>query len=219
MLQSVIFIDRNWMQWYTGTSPTILSANFPPKAVVDLEVMDREAMRNFIKAFIAQYHIVPLSVIIVLSSSIYLYEDIPSDKDKEERISEEFLSSVPFENFTSKEYPLEKGKRIVAVSKSLYEIIRQTLESAGFVIAAIIPEFILDQHAAKRWLDAEMGKAIVRSVDSLKLKTILTQEEVNEEEVQKRQIFMTKNKRAMILGIVFALLILILIVLIIKMGI
>jgi hypothetical protein len=205
------------MQWYTGT--TILSVNFPPKAVVDLEVVDRPAIENLLKSFITEHHVAPSAVIIVLSASVYLSEDFTDNKEISDDMRNEFISTVPFEEYTVKQYKIEKGYRLVSVSKTLYELMRQTLEKNNFQIAGVIPEFVLGTQSTKRWLDEDMARAVIKSVDTIKDYNLLSAEEVTEQAREKHQVFMTKNKRAMILGGVFFFLILILIVLIIKQGI
>lgn len=217
MAQLFAFIDRNWIQWYVPTgNPPVLTVNFPQSAVRDLEVLDRGALVAFLQSAIKEHHIEPSQIVMVLSEDTFFWADIPKGNN-DDALKEEFLSNVPFENYTTTPLPFASGERIIAVPLEFYETIQKTLESAGFQILAILPVFALSDMGNKRWLDADMVHYIEKNIDKLKQFTIVTKEEIKRQESEKREVFYAKNRRAMVLGVIFFILIFILIVMIFRM--
>ncbi len=94
---------------------------------------------------------------------------------------------------------------------------QKTLEAASFQIVAILPVFTLGELGAKRWLDADMVRYVEKNIDKLKQFTIVTKEEIQRKQTEKREVFYAKNRRALVLGILFAGLILILIYMLMRM--
>lgn len=212
----LIYIDRNWMQWYFDSTGALTTANFPPAAIHDLEVTDEQAFRTFLQAFVSQYHVIPSQVVIILSDDAYLWLDLPKDKTKAQGAIDAFIESIPFDQFITKELPMSAGTRLLAVPTSIYQIMRSFLEASGFQLLSVLPTFVLGVSSGKRWMDQDMAKHVIKNLEALKTFTLVTQEETKRKETANRELFLAKNKRAMVLGVVFAGLLLILLFLVIR---
>ena len=203
-----------------GSLPSIITLDVPDVLIHDLEVVGKDAFYSLIKQWVKQYNIVGSQLIIIFSTSSY-FEKIfsPSEQTQVETDVLKFFDTVPLESIWTKVYTFDKGKRAVAISKTLYETIHQGFSLQGLPTKAVLPAFALGQMSSKRVLDAEMIHFVVNEIDSLGRQSLLDTQELSvlspqEKAVQATNVPKKSSQLPMLLG-VFGVLIVILVVVII----
>ncbi len=212
----ILFIDRNRFYLCSGVVSNIAVLDVPESILHDLEVIQKDGFYTLIKQWVKEYALVGSQLIIVLSTRTYFeklfltaeYDQIESDILK-------FFDTVPYEAIWTKVYPADKGKRAVALNKSLYEALYQGFALQGVTEKAILPEFTLGAFAGKQALTAETAEYVFKNVDILSKQSLLDiQESITASLPPKGDAAVSKKKSNLpaLLG-VFGMLILILVIL------
>lgn len=225
--EDVLYLDRERFDFFDSGSGRILSFPYQPNAISALDVVNQQELENQIKTFIDQYKISPANLVVILSQNVLFEKDlvkIPVDQQTAE--IEKFLDVVPFDALATKLIPIHDGVRISAVNKNLCDGIAQSLEKLSFVIEGIVPyEELQPEIAQATALDGPTLSVILKKLDSIKsFSFILTTKAPQKakptgpDQASARKITteMPSKGRILLLGGVFAILIIVLIFVIVN---
>jgi len=214
----ILFIDRNRFQLYGGNLTGIVSLDVPEVILRDLDVISRDGFYTLMKQWIKQYNIVGSQLVLILSESSY-FEKIftPGQHTEVETDVLKFFDMVPFESIWTKVYPAEKGKRAVAISKSLYEAIHQGFSLQGLPTKAVIPAFALGPESTKRVMDPELAGYIMKNLDTLVKASLMDTQELSlavPQEKKEEEVSTPKKKSnlPLLLGVFGALMLILIVV-------
>ena len=193
----VIYLDRQRLDFFGSNMVTnIVHLDFPINVIKDLEVAEKDELSIIIKAFIEFYKIIPSSVVLVLSPNIYFENNLPlSQENPPEAEIQNFLDNIPFENIESKVFREQSQAKIIATNKDLCEEIKNAFEKQGFIVEAVIPEFVLGKYIPfKNSMDLETCRLILEKFDSFKPENLLTKQVLLPSEQTTPEDFRTKSK-------------------------
>jgi hypothetical protein len=211
----ILFIDRGRMQLFGGNLTGIVTIEIPPAIFSDLDVIRRDDLYTLIKQCVKQYNLTGSSLIMVLSEATY-FEKLfpPGDNSEIDSTILKFFDTVPYEAVWTRVYQTEKGKRAIAINKSLYEAFHQGFTLQGLSTKALLPSCVLGQMSVKRTLDKQLADYIVNSIDSLAKQSLLDESEASQSSVPGEIELPASKKKSnvpLLLG-VFGVLLIILIV-------
>lgn len=221
---AILYLDKNGFYFYASDMPAMVSLAFLETSVKDMDVINPSSIMNQINSFISQYQIPPTIIMLILSPNITFEKDVVglSIEAQAESISG-FLDTVPFESVISKEYPLEKGVKVIGANDDLYQELRVSFEKAASIIDSVIPYQMLgDDQSLIRNFTTESAIQLIKRSDHLKqftmLKTtkqkIATQNNIEEKQPSKPK---ANKPRLFIMAGVFILLFIVLGIMIIRM--
>lgn len=214
----IIYLDRNGFLFFEKTLPQVISIPFQPDVVANLDILDRDKIKNQVKQLLTTHKIKPTTLIIILATGV-LFEKILPEVTEEQKLDEikKFLENMPFENVSTITYKLEKGYRVIAMNRDLYETIKETFASEGFTVVAVVPVFSLGKDIdLSHGFSLEMGNRILKKFSSISPDDYVVHKEEKTERYENKienkiAVFSSKNKRLTILIAIFALLILLLV--------
>ncbi len=211
----VVFVDRNRLQFYGGTSPSVLTLDIPPAVCKDLEIVNRDALYTLVNQWLKQNNLGGARLLFVLSPMTY-FDKVMTTSGESEQETEilMFYDSVPFEDLATKVLTIANKKIAFAVNRDYMDAIRHAFTLQGFQIIAVVPAVILGSLATKRWLDAEMGLYILKHIDTLRTQTLIEREDEANQGSPPITPTAQNNPRIMTLVGVFGLLLLVLIAMI-----
>lgn len=149
----ILFVDRNGFSIFQETLANILRLNFPPEAVANLDVINKDGLITLIDSFIEKNKVLSSNLIVILSDEIIYEKDIErqglagheSEMESIKRQDIEiqnFLENVPFEEVLAKAIKVENTTRLVAVNKDLVSSIVDPFRKKGSIVLAIVPSFL-----------------------------------------------------------------------------
>ena len=193
------------------------SIRFPFKADVvrDLEVINTAALSEQIKAWVAQYKIIPADLTILLADDLLFSKviTVPDPKSREDAINT-FIDAVPFEETAVVQVPFQGSVAVSVANKSYYDAFKKAFEALGFSIMLVLPAFLLNKEVnlAKSQDIASFNLAL-KKADTYRQYSLLSQ--IQHQPValagDKEKGEPKKNMRLFLLLGIFGLLILILI--------
>lgn len=207
--KSVVFISRDHLELAPYSTPTVLRFDFIPKIIRDLEVINKEELYVYIKAFTEHYKVPAGNLIITLSDEISFQTDLTGSNQNIEEVSRDFIEMVPFENVGYKIIHYDKTIKLVAFNRNLYEAIKQAFTDSGFNILAVLPMQSYERgKGVVSGLDYEIAKNIANNYESFKQDNLLSSQpslfvKQNQENISKGE---RKNSRELILIIIFLIL-------------
>ncbi len=220
----VIYLERNSLYFYGANIANIIKFEFPPQAVRDLDVVNKDLLSKQIGLFIDTNKIHPSRVMIILSPNIVFEKVFPlMEENKLEIEIQKYLDNIPFENVITKKYVVDKTTKIIVVNKLLYEIVKNAFEQKSFMVEAIAPFSSLKINPqAKNNFSAETAKLIINKFDSLKQDGMSINQEnptqTNQKLLNNKFLKDPKNKRGLILIFIFVLLVIVLVILFVLSG-
>jgi len=211
----ILFINRNTFQLFGGNLTGIVTVEAPENILRDGDVISADGAYTLIKQMAKQYLLTGTQLVLVLSNLMY-YEKIfsPVQSTQLENDVLNFFNVVPYESLLTKVYDIEKGKRAVAVNRSLFETIRQGFALQGIPVKALVPACLLGLSANTHVLTAEVVSEIMRNVDNLTKQSIIDTQEAAPVVSESGNTSSTPKKKSqlpLLLG-VFGVLILVLVV-------
>ena len=170
----ILFINRNTFQLFGGNLTGIVTVEVPESILRDGDVISADGAYTLIKQMAKQYVLTGSQLFVVLSDLMYyekIFSLVQSTQLENDVLS--FFNVVPYESLLTKVYDFEKGKRAVAVNKTLYETIRQGFALQGIPVKAVVPACQLGSSAGAHTLTAEIASGIMRNIDNLTRQSIL----------------------------------------------
>jgi hypothetical protein len=176
----ILYINQNTFQFVGGNLSGVLTIQLPDSIIRDTEVINRDGLYTLINQWVKQYMLSGTQLIVILSEVSY-FEKIFSSAESTQLESDilKFFDVVPYESLLTKVYPHEKGKRAVAINKSLYESIQQGFSLQGVPVKGVIPGFTLGKFSTNRSLDAETALFIFKNLDTLIKQNVFEVQELN----------------------------------------
>lgn len=103
-----------------------------------------------------------------------LKEDQLRLEEERKRQIQLFLEIVPFEEIASKTYKIDKGVKVIATNKKLYETFIHACAKLSFLIDSVIPITLLPKHINEgSVMNQEVAKKIFKKFESLRVFSML----------------------------------------------
>jgi hypothetical protein len=216
----VLFLVRDRFYLYDGSA--VLTLEFPPTIVQDLDVKNRDGLNDLITLFIHNNKLVPAQLFFILSESVCFSKDfpigIPADAVKVEAATKEFLDSIPFSSVVSKVYKTPTSTRVVGSNQDLIDTIFVAFENKGFGISALAPANIFPDFGSATDLSPDTAQTVLNKRESVIAASMVGERTVKEQQLATSQTAVPKNKLLPYLIGGFILLLVILVILIIRRG-
>jgi len=177
----ILFLLIDKFQIYSPYLPNILEFRFVPELIRDYDLINKELLENLIKVFLANNKIAASNMVIIVADNASFIKDFMPPQSANQQVAvapslenlqdqaNKFLEYVPFENVTSKVFPLTNGVRAYATNQDIYEGIKSVLEKQGFIIDAVIPQFAFAPELNNKFsLDGQAVGIILQKIDLLK---------------------------------------------------
>lgn len=175
---ALLYLDKNGFYFYEAGLESVISLAFLPSSVRDMDVINGASIMAQIKTFIEQYKIAPATIAMILSPNISFEKDIiglTSDAQAEE--VKKFIDTIPFESVLSKQYPIEKGVKVIGCNEDIYSELKVGFEKSAFSVDMVIPyQLLASDQVLIQNLTAENASQLLKRIDHLKQFTLLTQE-------------------------------------------
>ena len=169
---TVVFLDKNRIQFYESRDGTLVSLEVPETIMRDLEIANPTALGESVKTFLNQNHISASVSILVFSDTVVLTRELTGTREEKELEFQKFLDAVPFENILSRRYVFGEHDIAIAMPRAGFEPLIAILQEARFPVMAVVPTFTLGPMKNKRWLDAEMGKFVAGKAETIAAESI-----------------------------------------------
>lgn len=216
----VLLLTRNRLFLYDGSA--VLTLEFPPALVQDLDVKNRDGLHDLITLFIRDNKLAPAQIFFVLSEAVCFSKDFPvggpEGVPKIEAEIKEFIDAIPFSTVVSKVYNTPTVIRAVGSNQDLIDTIFDSFEDKGFGISALIPANIFPDFAAVSDLTPEVAQVILSKKEAVAGASMVGERTVKEQQLATSQTAVPKNKLLPYLIGGFVLLLIILVVVILKRG-
>jgi hypothetical protein len=160
-IDTIIFVLRDKLQFYSGGQ--ILTFALAPAVVKDIEVLDREAFKTGMIAFLDKNSITLGTTVILLSETVcFISEPIPK-RQKPEAVLAAFLSTLPFEN------PIARilGDKIVGTNKDFHQLINEVIGQRGGRVKMVSPSFLSKETFGKKELDTDIIRFVQNNEEAL----------------------------------------------------
>jgi len=173
---AILYLDKNGFYFYEVGLSSVVSLAFLATSVKDMDVINGANIVTQIGSFIEQYQIPPSLVTIIVSPNITFekdFFDLISDT-LEEKIKK-FIDTIPFESIMAKQYPIEKGVKVIGWNEELYLELKSSFEKYSFILDAVIPYQLLgsDQALIQNFTQ-DNATQLLRRIDRLKQFSMLT---------------------------------------------
>lgn len=141
---ALLYLDKNGFYFFENGLPTVVSMAFLETSVKDMDVVNGASILTQVKNFVDQYHLTPASITIVLSPNITFEKEITGlPTEEQEDAVKKFIDTIPFESTMTKNYPIEKGVKVIGYNDDLYQELKMSFEKAGLSIDMVIPYQLL----------------------------------------------------------------------------
>lgn len=205
----VLFIEKNLCQVYTDGAQNVLTYQYPPNIIQDLEIIQLEEFHKQLLQFLAQNNLPPTEFVLVLGNNLFFVKDVskPVDpkattppakpgqpqqtvpaaqvvKNEEEEV-QTFLSNVPFENVSFKVFKTNSATRILATNRDLFEAFKRVFEQQGHTITEIIPSYAFEMFKNVKLGDTltpNSARAVLKDIDSIKQQSMLVNQMMGQPE-------------------------------------
>lgn len=138
----ILFLDRDKLDIYFPDKKTLITFEFRPESVRDLEILNREQFYAELKSFIENNKLLPCSLLIILSKNTLFEKDFVKGQgsDEEQKTqATKFIESVPFEPVASKIITSDKGFRVIVSNEDFFESVSTVFKELGFVVGLVLP--------------------------------------------------------------------------------
>lgn len=142
--QNIVYLFRDGFDYYGSQMSGGIRFIFPKTSVSDLDVLNKQELKDAIKSFIDQNQILVGNYIIVVSERVYFEKDFLNiAAEQQNSVLQSYLDTVPFENTLVKTFPIENGFKAVVVNKDLCLVLQEAFLEKGFAIDGVTPVLIL----------------------------------------------------------------------------
>lgn len=165
-----LYLDKNGFYYFETGLAQVLSLAFLATSVKDMDVINGASIMSQIKGFIDQYALQPASITVILSPNITFEKDIVdlAHEAQEEEIKK-FTDTIPFDSVLSKEYPIERGVKVIGCNDDIQLELKISFEKNAFSVDSVVPYQLMGQDQAFiRNLTLENATQLLKRVDHLK---------------------------------------------------
>lgn len=173
-----IYLDKNGFYFFENGMTQVISLAFLATSVKDMDVINGGSLVTQIKGFIDQYKVTPASITIIFSPNITFEKDLVglAHEQQEEEIKK-FLETVPFDSVLSKEYPIDKGIKVIAGNDDIYMELKMAFEKNASSVDNAVPYQMMGQDQVYiRNLTPDNAIQLLKRLDHLKQVSMLTVE-------------------------------------------
>lgn len=160
-----INITSTKLEFCSSSSPTPLIFPFPPTAVSEMEIINKEELKAKLQAFFSEHQIHAAPVVLIMGESMYYSKDYLTAIPPAQEDIQKYLDLVPFSSISYRVYRLPIGHRLVVINREFYESFKTTLLSLGFSIASVVPAFIVTGTGTAAAFSAQTCLLINRKMD------------------------------------------------------
>ena len=214
----VLLITRTQMSVYVEDMTTVPVLTFPPDVVRDLDVVNHEALKKHIEAFVTQHQVPTANFSAVLANQTLFSRQVVATDPAQKKVDEEkYLNTIPFENPAVTHVALGQNTYIVVANKGLFDPIDKAFEKIGSDIVLALPEFLFPKELGlSQGLSVQSAELLLKKAPEFKdsnfiRKQVITSEGgvVDEETNNKLHLQVSggkSNKKLVIGGAVFMVL-------------
>lgn len=209
----IVYIDINRIFFYAEGVRNVLQLEYPPDTLSDLEIGNREKFDKLTSSFIqTNFKGFSFNVILIFSQNASFDKDLVPQVGKEiEDQEEEFLGIVPFEEMLSKSYKLNKGTKLVAVNRGMYDMLERILLKFKYSINMVLSYSILQQVQPE--LASQMDfSLLLQKVATFRQYNMIDVGREEIEEKKKKDEKKKFNKRLVVMTVAFIVLLLFMLV-------
>ncbi len=184
---AILYLDKNGFYFYEVGLPSVVSLAFLATSVRDMDVINGASIMTQVKSFIEQYQIPQGIINIIVSPNITFEKDfVDVSPDAIEEKIKNFVDTIPFESVMSKQYPIEKGFKVIGWNEELYLELKVSFEKNSFIVDQVIPYQMLgSDQALIQNLTQDNALQLIKHADRLKQFTMLN--------IQKEKIQISQN--------------------------
>jgi hypothetical protein len=216
----VLLLLRDRLYLYDGSA--VLTLEFPPNIVQDVDVKNRDGLHDLITLFIQNNKLVPAQLFFILSEAVCFSKDFPittpADTVKNEAGIKEFMDAIPFSSVVSKAYNTPTTTRVVGSNQDLIDTIFGAFENKGFGVSALAPANIFPDFGTITDLTPDTAQKILDKREAVIAASMVGERTVKEQQLATSQTAVPKNKLLPFLIGGFVVLLIILVVLIFNRG-
>lgn len=202
----LFYIEGSRAFYFEENLASPLGLDFPADSVSDLEIINKKKLDSVIHAFITTYKVTPKNVMILLSTSVTFDKSFPQTTLELPKNIDEFLELVPFENYIAKQAKFPGTIKVVAANKELCDTVKNSFVGLGFVVSGVYPLSFCLELFPQLQTNLDLGFVINKSPE-LRSFNLLPDSEAPGNSPKKEK---KDNKRLLILGGIFAILVVIL---------
>ena len=171
----IIFINRNYLEYFDSNKSKVFSFNFPSSIVKDLEILNNHDLETQLILFINFYKLNPSPLLLILASDICFETEINEINETNfETIAGDFVNHLPFEESVHKLYKQPKGYRLVAVNKEIIDNLKFIFTKMGFSIEGAVPASVVGINI--KTIDAPSANYIFAKINLIKSMSIIQAE-------------------------------------------
>ena len=204
----VLFIVRDRLYLYDGGA--ILSLEFPPSLVHDVDVINRDELYNLVVKFIQDNKLLPAQLYVVLSESVCFSRDFTgpdiSDPSKVDSEAKEFIDAIPFSSVVSKIYKTANTVRVVGSNEDFINTIFDAFENKGFGVSTLVPSNIFTEFGVSNDLTSDKAQLILDKKAMAVSASMIGEKMVKDQALATSQTAKPKNKMLPYLIAVFTVL-------------
>lgn len=178
-IKGIILISCQKMEFADVQTNEIYHLDIPINVVRDMEVLNKEELAVYIKAFIDHYKIPSSDLVLMLADDIIYEKDIPPlvGTQYDEALGA-YLEKIPFERVSNKIIHSDKGTKIISANQDLFLSIKESFEKHNFHVLGILPMRVVERNAMpKITLDPEIIRDIISGFDTFRQNYAITAEE------------------------------------------
>lgn len=177
-----LYLEKSGFYYFQPGLATVISMAFAENLVKDMDVLNGAAFIAQIKSFVEQYRLAPATITLILSSNVTFEKDIVNLTNEAQKDAvQNFVDTIPFESVLTKEYPIEKGIKVIGSNDDLYREIKSGFEKVSFSIECVVPFQLLgsDQMLMQN-LTPENASQLLHKLDRYKQYNMVFQEKDKE---------------------------------------
>lgn len=173
--RALIYLEKNRLDYIDEKIGNTLKLDFPASVLSDLEIINKEEFIKLLDAFISANKLVSSVFLVIVSNNLVFEKNFTQiDETNKENEIHNYLDNVPFEEIGYKVFNQEKGIKIIAFNKEIYDIVRFVFESHNFFANGAVTENMADGTlASAHTLNTQSFKEILTKFDILRQQSLL----------------------------------------------
>lgn len=146
--QAVLLLGRFQGVYLSQTMAQPVTIPFPPEIIRDMDVVNRDALADFLKAITEQMQLTPSELTLLLADDILFVKQFPTAGIKtSEKDIQTFVDSVPFEEQAVTKMPAPPNTVVAVSSREYFEAFEDAFKKLKFAVTLIFPAFVMAKEA------------------------------------------------------------------------
>lgn len=173
--EAIIYLSRNGLQIFLTEEDRTLQQPFTPKTIVNLEVVDPQALSDQINYFLETNNIKPEKALIMLSDDMLFTKKIAArTPEARSELVKEFLNNIPLDPqlIAHKVFTFRGYRLAVATNRDIFMSVKGIFEALKWKILYIVPDviFIRGNIVPKKIMDLLHDNELLQMGNLLNLK-------------------------------------------------